>query len=89
MRWGTMVRRRWDREGLKNPSLRLFVSARSTNRAHILSMLIDGAYVTLTLSRINRRHALQSSLMNSVSSSLSVYHGPPVISTEGSRCASM
>lgn len=42
-----------------------------------------------TLSVMNFRHALINSLMNSVSSSLSVYHGPPVIAEEGSRCASM
>lgn len=38
-----------------------------------------------TFSRINFKHALDSSLMNSVSSSLSVYHGPPVTAVEGSR----
>lgn len=38
-----------------------------------------------TRSRMKRTHALQRSLMNSVSSSLSVYHGPPVISSEGCK----
>ena len=38
---------------------------------------------------MNFRHALRSILMNSVSSSLSVYQGPPVTSTLGSRWNSM
>ena len=36
---------------------------------------------------MNRKQAVLKSLINSVSSSLSVYHGPPVSATEGSRCA--
>ena len=34
---------------------------------------------------MNFRQALDNNLMNSVSSSLSVYHGPPVTDVEGSR----
>lgn len=38
MRRDTMVRPRWGRGGSKIPSLRLFVSARSANEAHIVKL---------------------------------------------------
>ena len=41
----------------------------------------------LTLSRIYCKQAEDNILMNSMSSSLSVYQGPPVISTDGSKFA--
>lgn len=42
-----------------------------------------------TQSLMYLRQAAESRRMNSTSSSLSVYHGPPVSSIDGSRCASM
>lgn len=49
----------------------------------------EGLKVRHTLSNINFKHAWLNNLMNSVSSSLSVYQGPPVISADGSRWKSM
>lgn len=51
--------------------------------------MFRGEEMERTLSRMKRRQAEQRSLINSLSSSLSVYHGPPVISTEGSKWYNM
>lgn len=86
--------RRCSRDGVQQPLRRLSrlgprEALRHRSKSVHASRSMNKGTQRPTRSRMNLRHAAVSSLMNSVSSSLSVYHGPPVISVEGSRWKSM
>ena len=66
------------------PGWSLEVSAQAINQ-----IFSDVVISQRTRSVINLKQVVSSALMNTVSNSWSVYHGPPVTSTDGSRCESM